>query len=329
MKNYLLSLSLVAAMAIPAVAQQNQQTTSDQPQAQQTQTQAQSNDQTATGKDPLTYTRKEGFWGHLNPFARKKYVNRQLDPVRGRVNELDELTAKNAKMIADVDARATEGIRNAMSKANEADTHALDAGNRANQAQQTAQQAHTRIATVEDTVSKIDQYQPITQAEIRFRPGQGALSKNAKDALDQMATSLKNQKGYIVEVQGFSPGSGTTAIENSREMAQMVVRYLVLNHEIPVYRIYTVGMGNAPIQAEDGKIHRQKGGKVEISLLKNGLADLNASNSSAPTTGSGVTATPANEPATQSAPANQSAPATQPATQPATTDQPAQKPPQQ
>jgi outer membrane protein OmpA-like peptidoglycan-associated protein len=323
MKNYLLSLSLVAAMAIPAVAQQNQQTTQDQPQAQQSQTQAQSNDQTATGKDPLTYTRKEGFWGHLNPFARKKYVNRQLDPVRGRVNELDELTAKNAKMIADVDARATEGIRNAMSKANEADTHALDAGNRANQAQQTAQQAHTRIATVEDTVSKIDQYQPITQAEIRFRPGQGALSKNAKDALDQMATSLKNQKGYIVEVQGFSPGNGTTAIENSREMAQMVVRYLVLNHEIPVYRIYTVGMGNAPIQAEDGKIHRQKGGKVEISLLKNGLADLNASNSSAPATGSGVTATPATQPATQSAPE------TQPATQPTTTEPPAQKPPQQ
>jgi outer membrane protein OmpA-like peptidoglycan-associated protein len=328
MKKYLLSLSLAAAMAVPAVAQQNQQTTpSDQSQAQQAQ--PQSNDQTATGKDPLTYTRKEGFWGHLNPFARKKYVNRQLDPVRGRVNELDELTAKNAKMIADVDARATEGIRNAMSKANEADTHALDAGNRANQAQQTAQQAHTRIATVEDTVSKIDQYQPITQAEIRFRPGQGALSKNAKDALDQMATSLKNQKGYIVEVQGFSPGNGTTAIENSREMAQMVVRYLVLNHEIPVYRIYTVGMGNAPIQAEDGKIHRQKGGRVEISLLKNGLADLNASNSSAPASSSGVTATPASQPATQSEPATQSAPATPPASQPTTTEPPAQKPPQQ
>ena len=299
MKNYLLSLSLVAAMAVPAVAQQNQSTPSDQPQAQQ----AQTNDQTATGKDPLTYERKEGFWGHMNPFARKKYVNRQLDPVRGRVNELDELTAKNAKMIADVDARATEGIRNAMSKANEADTHALDAGTRANQAQQTAQQAHARIATVEDTVSKIDQYQPITQAEIRFRAGQNTLSKNAKDALDQMATSLKNQKGYIVEVEGFSPGNGGTAIENSREMAQMVVRYLVLNHEIPVYRIYTVGMGNAPIQAEDGKIHRQKGGKVEISLLKNGLGDLNANNSSPAS--SGVTATPA--PA-QPAPATQPAP---------------------
>src|SRR5215469_17912796 len=102
MKKYLLSLSLAAALAIPAVAQANQQSSApaDQQQAQQTQSQAQNND-TATGKDPLTYQRKEGFWGHLNPFARKKYVNRQLDPIRGRVNELDELTAKNAKMIAD------------------------------------------------------------------------------------------------------------------------------------------------------------------------------------------------------------------------------------
>jgi outer membrane protein OmpA-like peptidoglycan-associated protein len=321
MNKYLLSFSLAAAMAIPAVAQQqNQQSTpADQTQAQQAQ--ASSSDQsqaaTATGKDPLTYQKKEGFWGHLNPFARKKYVNRQLDPIRGRVNELDELTAKNAKMIADVDARATEGIRSAMSKANDADTHALDAGNRANQAQQTAQQAHARIATVEDTVSKIDQYQPVTQAEIRFRAGQNALSKNAKDALDQMATTLKGQRGYIVEVQGFSPGNGTAAIENSREMAQMVVRYLVLNHDVPVYRIYTVGMGNAPIQAENGKMTRSKGGRVEISLLKNGLGDLNASNSNAPSSGSGVTATPAQT--------------TQPATstQPNTTEQPAQKPPQQ
>jgi outer membrane protein OmpA-like peptidoglycan-associated protein len=200
------------------------------------------------------------------------------------VNELDELTAKNAKMIADVDARATEGIRNAMSKANEADSHALDAGNRANQAQQSAQQAHSRITNVETTVNKLDQYQPITQAEIRFRPGQTVLSQNAKDALDQMATSLKNQRGYIVEVQGFSPGAGVTAVENSRQMAQMVVRYLVLNHNVPVYRIYTVGMGNSPLQSEDGKMKRARGGRVEISLLKNSLGDMTASGDAAPAT---------------------------------------------
>lgn len=277
-KSYLFSLSLAAVLAIPAVAQQNQpSTSSDQPQAQATQAQAaQSADQqpAATGKEPLKYERHEGFWGHLNPFARKKYVNRQLDPIRGRVNELDELTAKNSKMIADVDARATEGIRNAMTKANEADSHAVDAGNRANQAQQTADSANTRITGVEQTVSNLDQYQAVTQTEIRFRPGQVTLSQNAKEALDQIAASLKNQKGYILEVQGFSPGSGIAAIENSREMAQMVVRYLVLNHDIPVYRIYTVGMGNAPLQTQDGKLHRARGGRVDVNLMKNSLSTV-------------------------------------------------------
>src|SRR5438270_5793599 len=282
-KSCRLTFPRAAALVIPAAAQNSnnssdQQSPANQVQSQQTQ-QAQTPDQ-ATGHEPLKYERHEGFWGKLNPFARKKYVSRQLDPIRGRVNELDELTAKNAKMIADVDSRATEGIRNAMSKANDADTHALDAGNRATQAQQTAQQATTRLATVEQAVTKIDTYEPITQAEIHFRPGQAVLSKKAKDALDEMATSLKNQKGYIIEVQGFSPGRGSAAIDNSRQMAQSVVRYLVLNHEVPVYRIYTVGMGNAPIQAAEGKKTRTRGGRVEISLLKNGLGDL-ASNAPA------------------------------------------------
>lgn len=296
-KSYLMSLSLAAVLAIPAVAQQNQPTNppdqqpaqnqpttnpSDQPAAQTTM--PQTDQAPATGKEPLKYERHEGFWGKMNPFARKKYVNRQLDPVRGRVNELDELTAKNSKVIADVDSRASEGIRNAMTKANEADTHAVDAGNRATQAEQTAQSANTRITGVEQTVSKLDQYQTVTQAEIRFRPGQAVLSQNAKEALDQMAATLKNQKGYVLEVQGFSPGTGSTAITNSRDMAQLVVRYLVLNHEIPVYRIYTVGMGNAPVASDDGKLHRTRGGRVEVSLLKNSLGEATSTATAAPGT---------------------------------------------
>jgi outer membrane protein OmpA-like peptidoglycan-associated protein len=113
------------------------------------------------------------------------------------------------------------------------------------------------------------------------------LSKNAKDALDQMASTVKGQRGYIIEVQGFSSGHGQTAISNSQKMAESVVRYLVLNHEIPVYRIYLVGMGNAPIANADetaAKSKRISGGRVEISLLKNDLEQLASSGSSAPAT---------------------------------------------
>jgi outer membrane protein OmpA-like peptidoglycan-associated protein len=292
MKNRVLVALIVSiVLALPAFAQQTGSTTQDQPAASQpTQTapasQSSSSQGTgATGKQPLQAETHEGFWGKVNPFARKKYVQRQTQPIRDRVNELDELTSSNSKMIKDVDSRAQQGIQLASAKANEADQHAVDAGNRAQAAQQTATQANTRLSTVEQVVGNIDQYKATTQTEIRFRPGQSVLSQNAKTALDDMATPLKSQRGYIIEVQGFSSGRGHAAIATSQKMADSVVRYLVLNHDIPVYRIYVVGMGNAPVPSanteEQPKTKRTSGGRVEISLLKNDLEQL-ASTSTAP-----------------------------------------------
>jgi outer membrane protein OmpA-like peptidoglycan-associated protein len=274
----LVSLPLAAVLAFPAFAQ----TSSTQTTTPATTTQS---TDTATGKQPLQAPAREGFWGRVNPFARKSYVKRQTDPIRDRVNELDDLTAANSKAIKDTDARAQAGIKLASDKANEADLHAIDAGNKATVAQQTAQQATTRIQTVETVVGNIDQYKASNQTEIRFKPGQTLLSKNAKDALDEMANTVKGQRGYIIEVQGFSSGKGQVAIQNSQKMAESVVRYMVLNHEIPVYRIYLVGMGNAPAEGADAdaKAKHLSGGRVEISLLKNDLEQL-SSNSSAPMT---------------------------------------------
>jgi len=271
-----IALPLAAVLAMPALAQ-----TTSSTQAAPASTSDASNN--ATGKAPLAAPSREGFWGRVNPFARKRYVQRQTEPIRDRVNELDELTSANSKQIKDVDSRAQAGIKLASDKASEADQHAIDAGNKATAAQASAQQVTTRVQSVESVVSNIDQYKASNQTEIRFRPGQTVLSKNAKDALDQMATGVKGQRGYIIEVQGFSSGKGQTAITTSQKMAESVVRYLVLNHEIPVYRIYLVGMGNAPAPTTDeaSKGKRISGGRVEISLLKNDLEQL-SSNTAAP-----------------------------------------------
>jgi len=292
MKNRaLVALFVALVLALPALAQTSStsqdQTTASQPVQSMSSTSDQNAQTSATGK-PLQPPAREGFWGRVNPFARKKYVQRQTQPIRDRLNELDELTASNSKMIKDVDSRAQQGIQLASAKANEADQHAIDAGNKAQMAQQTATQANTRLTTVEQVVGNIDQYKPTNQTEIRFRPGQAVLSKNAKAALDDLATPLKNQRGYIIEVQGFSSGRGQTAIATSQKMADSVVRYLVLNHDIPVYRIYVVGMGNAPVQAtnateEQGKTpKRTSGGRVEVSLLKNDLEQLASTTATAP-----------------------------------------------
>ena len=126
MKKYtILAVLLAAILAVPAFAQSNSatQTPAATPSA--------TRPDTATGKDPLQPETREGFWGRANPFARKKYVARQTEPIRDRINELDELTASNTKAIKDTDARAQAGIQLASSKATEADQHAIEAGNKA------------------------------------------------------------------------------------------------------------------------------------------------------------------------------------------------------
>src|SRR5208337_4465479 len=168
MKNRaIFALLLAVILAVPVFAQQSS-TPATQPATAQSSTAQSSSAQpaqtatkadSATGKDPLQPETREGFWGHLNPFARKKYVARQTQPIRDRINELDELTASNTRAIKDTDARAQQGIQLASAKANEADQHAIDAGNKAQAAQQTAQQANTRLNTVEQVVTNIDQYQ--------------------------------------------------------------------------------------------------------------------------------------------------------------------------
>jgi outer membrane protein OmpA-like peptidoglycan-associated protein len=324
---FLIALPLAATLALPALAQNTATNPSDNSQQPAAQSQAAPADNTAqptangvtpqqeqgmSAHQPLQPDTREGFWGHLNPFARKKYVQRQMAPIRGRVNELDELTAKNAKDIKDVDARAQEGIRIASNKANEADQHALAAGNTAQQANTTATQASQHLQQVQSTVENIDQYKEASNIEIRFRPGQNVLSKKAKDSIDDMAKGLADQKGYIVQVQGFAPGHGRVAVENSQRIADEVVRYLVINNNIPVFRIYTMGMGNAKVQATSATANGEKpkytkGGRVEISLLQNSLGQLASANTngSMPQSDANGTAAPANTNAAPAAPASQ------------------------
>jgi len=254
---------LVLSLVLPSLAQQTNPATPD-PDA---------------VREPLQPPTPRDFWDGddpnfsnllLHPWARKAWVRRQTGPIRDRINELDEITAENAARIRDIDARSKQGLQLASEKVTLAEQHATDAASKAEAANLAVTDATTRVSSAERREGHLDQFKADSLTEIRFRPGQTLLSKQAKDALDQMAVPLKNQRGYVIEVRGFSPGHGQTAIEASQKMADSVVRYLVLTHKIPAYRIYRVGMGNAAVSADAGTMAKQPAGaRVEVSLLRN------------------------------------------------------------
>jgi outer membrane protein OmpA-like peptidoglycan-associated protein len=233
--------------------------------------------ESGTGREPLPSSRPKDFWDGddpnlvnlvTHPFANKKYVQRQVTPIRDRINELEQITSDTGRTIKDVDTRAQHGIQMASEKSSLADQHASDAANKAQLAQTSATEASAKVSKAEQMVGSLDQYRSSAQTEIRFRPGQTVLSKNAKDALDDMAGPLKNQRGYIIEVRGFGSGQGQASIRSSQKMADSVVRYLVLTHSIPVFRIHEMSLGNATVA---GEAKHSSGARVEVTVLKNDL----------------------------------------------------------
>ena len=263
--------ALFAVSALGTALAQATPSDSTPPAAQQSAQGTASDATYATGK-PLEMQSKEGFWGHVNPFARKKWVHRQVDPLKDRVNELDELQAKNANDIRDVDSRATTGVNRAMSAANAADVHAADASGRADQANSLAVTANGHVTSLNGTVSNLDQYQTVTATAVKFAPGRTVLGRQGKADLDDLATKLASEKGYIVEVQGYS----RQGVPQSQAMADAVVRYLVTAHQVPIYRIYKTGLGKQNA-AEGNADETPIVNGVRVTLLHNSLATMGSS----------------------------------------------------
>ncbi|HUB30013.1 MAG TPA: OmpA family protein [Terracidiphilus sp.] len=212
----------------------------------------------------------------MNPFARKKWVKKRIDPINDRLTELDQVNAKNAADIKDVDARAQAGIQHAQQTADAANQTATAAGTQAQNANNIAQGASGHVDQINTTVNGLDQYHQMSDLDIAFHGSNAMLTKDAKGQLDTMAANLTGHQGYIIEIEAHAPGAGATGIQNSQRLAESVERYLVTEHQIPVYRMHFVALGNAPIETAgadaSSKPERIRTSSVHLRLMENSLA---------------------------------------------------------
>ncbi len=216
--------------------------------------------------------------------ATKKYVKQQVDPVSGRVDELTEVSKRNENAIKDVDSRAQSGIQSVQAKANEVDQKALTADQKAVEAQGMAKNADSKISSVEtrfnQKISNIDSYKPVDNASVRFKFNHADLTDEAKASLDQLAAKVKGSKGYVLEIQGFTDNTGTENynLALSQKRSESVVRYLSEQHQIPLFRMFILGLGESK-QVEDNKTRagREANRRVEITLLKSEVESMQSS----------------------------------------------------
>jgi len=226
--------------------------------------------------------------------ATKKFVRQSIDPVNQKADQTstqlsqtneslqktqqtlqtDETTlSKTTETATAADARAGD----ALNKAGQADQKAVDAGNRADQAGQAAQQANTGVTDLKNQMAKMDDFKKVSETTVNFKFNSDKLDADAKQALDQMASTGNSYKRFFIAIEGFTDKTGDASynMQLSKRRADAVMTYLVGQHDIPVYRIQMIGLGeDKPVDEGKGKDARAKNRRVEVSVFS---ADANAS----------------------------------------------------
>src|SRR5947209_8313659 len=204
--------------------------------------------------------------------ASKNYVKQQTTPLINKTNELDDLTAQNSKAIKDVDSRAQQGIQQVTQAAAAADQKAQAAGQQAAQAQTSADNAVHRVDVLSNAVANLDNYRVVSETAVHFGFDKDFLTKQAKDELDKLATTVPNTKGYIITVEGGTDAVGPSDYNYSlsERRANSVIQYLGSKYNIPAHKIYLIGLGkDKPVEDNKTRDGRAANRRVNIRLMTN------------------------------------------------------------
>ena len=239
--------------------------------------------------------------------ATKKYVRNTAGPIQAKVDQVGDQTNKNTQSIEDtrnqvrqVDDKAQTGISAAQERASTADQHAAtadqhaatadqhagEAMNRAQQAAQTADQANRGLDSLRSVISNIDDYKLQSSVAVPFKFDQSSLSPDAKQDLDKFASDVKTDRRFFIAVEGYTDNVGTKQYNEalSRRRADAVVEYLVAKHDIPIYRIHMIGLGEEkPVDEGHNRAARAKNRRVEVKVFSADqvTASLNTDDNSA------------------------------------------------
>jgi outer membrane protein OmpA-like peptidoglycan-associated protein len=220
--------------------------------------------------------------------ATKKYVRNTTAPIQARIDQVDDRTTKNSQRIeetgsqlksqvADVDERAQRGIgaaheqaSTALQDAANADKHAGDAMNRAGQAVQASDQNARDLNGLRQVVANIDDFKLQTSVSALFKFNQYTLSPEARASLDTLAGQVQSDKRFVIAVEGYTDSTGAREYNEalSRRRAEAVVEYLVARHDIPIYKIHMVGLGEEkPVDAAKTRDARARNRRVEVKVF--------------------------------------------------------------
>jgi outer membrane protein OmpA-like peptidoglycan-associated protein len=217
--------------------------------------------------------------------ATKKYVQQNSAPIQSKVDQVADQANKQGTSIdearKDIERHET-GINAAKERAMSAEKAAADAMTAAKTADTTANEARSlsnqnsqAITTLQTALGNLDDYKLQAETVVPFGFNRDSLTPEGKEQLDQFVKEHSTSKRYFITIEGFTDKTGSSAYndELSRRRAGHVMAYLVMQHNIPVFRVQDIGLGKEkPADTGRNRASRAKNRRVEVHLY---TADTN------------------------------------------------------
>lgn len=211
--------------------------------------------------------------------ATKKHVREAIAPVQGQVDQVQKQTAENKTAIGDLDRQVATADEKAVDAgkragqaaeaAGKANSAAMAAQQRADAANSAAQQAQEGVSRLDKSLQNLDNYRLVNTQQVFFKTGKSVLDKQAQADLDSAIQNVMNMRNYVIEVEGFADRTGNKIVnvELSRKRADNVVRYLTVNHNIPLRDVRELGVGSEfPDAVNKTRDDRKKNRRVDIKI---------------------------------------------------------------
>ncbi len=201
--------------------------------------------------------------------ATKGYVRSQVQPVNTKVDQNQkqsesQIQATNGKL-----DQTNQQLSAAQSKLDATTETANSADSRSTAALSGVKENSGQINDLKSFAMNLDAYKSVDQEVVHFAFNKSRLDDQAKAELDKLASEAQAQNRFVITLKGFTDQRGSASYNNelSRRRAESVIRYLVGQHNIPLYRIHMIGLGETEL-VNNGKTRQDRAAsrRVEVDL---------------------------------------------------------------
>jgi outer membrane protein OmpA-like peptidoglycan-associated protein len=216
--------------------------------------------------------------------ATKTYVRQEMQTTAGKLSarrdEHDSKIQANTNQIAElttVNKQANLRIDSVQAEVQQVDGKAVTAQRAAGQAQQTADQAqvnadkaNSQVVGLGEQFMNRNQYNQINEKAVQFKLDDWKLDQTDRAELDDIAKSLKENPDAVAVLEGRTDATGDKDqnIQLGQRRIESVARYLVVEKEVPPYKIFKMSFGeDRPIADNGSRDGRSKNRCTIVRIL--------------------------------------------------------------